>query len=104
MGLFVRKTSFKILGLTLSSKLDWGSEIIYIAKTAFKKIRVLICSMKFLSPKVVLYLYESTIWPCRNTVVMSGPVPLVATWNYWISYKNRYARLLVLHLLHLLNP
>ena len=66
MGLFLRKTSFKILGLTFSSKLDWGSEIISIAKTASKKIRVLICSMKFLSPKVAPYLYESTIWPCME--------------------------------------
>ena len=32
------KLSFKMLGLTFSSKLDWGSYIISIAKTAFKKI------------------------------------------------------------------
>ena len=32
------KSSFKMLGLTFSSKLDWGSYIISIAKTAFKKI------------------------------------------------------------------
>ena len=30
--------SFKMLGLTFSSKLDWGSCIISIAKTASKKI------------------------------------------------------------------
>ena len=36
-----------------------------------------------------------------NTVVMSGLVLLVTTWNCWISYKNRYAGLLVLHLLPL---
>ena len=35
---------------------------------------------------------------------MSGLVLLVATWNCWISYRNRYAGLLVLHLLPLLNP
>ena len=63
MGLFLRKkTSFKMLGLTYSSKLDWGSYIISIAKTASKKIGALICSMKFLSPEVALYLYKSTIW------------------------------------------
>ena len=44
------KSSFKMLGLTFSSKLDWGSYIISIAKTASKKIGALICSMKFLSP------------------------------------------------------
>ena len=43
------KSSFKMLGLTFSSKLDWGSYIISIAKTASKKIGALIHSMKFLS-------------------------------------------------------
>ena len=41
------KLSFKVLVLTFSSKLDWGSYIIYIAKTASKKTGALICSMKF---------------------------------------------------------
>ena len=58
------KSSFKMLGLAFSSKLDWGSYIISIAKTASKKIGALICSVKFLSPEVVLYLYKSTIRPC----------------------------------------
>ena len=48
------KTSFKMLGLTFSSKLDWGCYIVSIAKTASKKIGVLIRSMKFLSPEVAL--------------------------------------------------
>ena len=50
------KLSFKMLGLTFSSKLDWGSYIISIAKTASKKIGALIRSKKFLSPEVALYL------------------------------------------------
>ena len=58
------KTSFKMLWLTFSSKLDWGSYIVSTAKTASKKIGALIHSMKFLSPEVTLYLYKSTIWPC----------------------------------------
>ena len=49
------KSSFKIPELTFSSKLDWGSYIISIAKTASKKIGALICSMKFLSTEVALY-------------------------------------------------
>ena len=57
------KSSFKMLGLTFSSKLDWGSYIISIAKTASKKIGALICSMKFPSPEVALYLYKSIIQP-----------------------------------------
>ena len=51
------KSSFKMLGLTFSSKLDWGSNIVFIAKTASNKIGVLIHSMKFLSPEAALYLY-----------------------------------------------
>ena len=39
------KSSFKILGFTFSSKLDWDSCIISIAKTASKKIRALIRSI-----------------------------------------------------------
>ena len=46
------KSSFKMLGLTFSSKLDWGSYMIYIAKTASKKIGALIRSMKFIFPEV----------------------------------------------------
>ena len=60
------KMFFKVLGLTFSSKLDWGSYIGSIAKTASKKIGALIRSMKFLSPEVALYLYKSTIWPCME--------------------------------------
>ena len=43
----------------------------------------------------------SHVW---NTIVMSRLVLLIALWNCWISYKNGYAGLLVLHLLPLLNP
>ena len=60
------KTFFKMLGLTFSSKLDWGSYIVSIAKAASRKIGALICSMKFLSPEIALYLYKSTIRPCME--------------------------------------
>ena len=60
------KSSLKMLGLTFSSKLDWGSCIISIAKTASKKIGDLIRSRKFLSPEVPLYLLKSTIHPCME--------------------------------------
>ena len=43
----------------------------------------------------------NTVW---NTVVMSGLVLLVATCNCWISYRNGYVGLLVLHCLPLLGP
>ena len=61
-----QKSSFKILGLTFSSKLYWSSCIISIAKTASKKIRALFDSIKFLSPEVTLYLYKPTIRPCME--------------------------------------
>ena len=62
------KPSFKMIGLTFCSKLDWSSYIISIAKTASKKIVALICSMKFLSPEVALYLYKYTLGPCMEYI------------------------------------
>ena len=53
-----------MLGLTFSSKLDWGSYIISIPKTTSRKIGALIGSMKFFSLEVALYLHKSTIHPC----------------------------------------
>ena len=50
------KSSFKMLGLTFSSELDWHSYIISIAKTASKKIGAIIRFMRLLSPEVALYL------------------------------------------------
>ena len=100
MGGFVleEKLSFKMQRLTFSSKLDWSSYIIFIAKTASRKIGALIHSMTFLSAEVALYLYKSTVQPCVEYCCLSRLVPRVATWNCWINYKNRYAGLLVLHL------
>ena len=60
------KSSFKMLGLTFSCKLNCGSYITSIAKTASKKIEALIRSKKFLSLVVALYLYKSTISPCME--------------------------------------
>ena len=66
-SLLEEKSSFKMLGLTFSSKLDCLlNDIVSIAKTASKKIGALIRSMKFLSPEVALYLYKSTLWTCME--------------------------------------
>ena len=86
----MEKSYFKMLGLTFSSKLEWNTFIISIAKTAFEKIEA------FFS-EVVLYLCKSTIWPYMEYFCMSGLVLLFATWNCWISYKSGYGGLLVLH-------
>ena len=59
-------SSFKVLALTFSSKLDWGSYIISIAKTTSKKTGALIPSLKLLPPEVALYLYKSTTRPCME--------------------------------------
>ena len=55
-----------MLGLTFCSKLNWGSYIISIAKTVSKKIAALICSMKFLSAEVALYLNKSALRLCME--------------------------------------
>ena len=93
------KSSFKLLGLTFSSKLDWGSYIVSIAKTASKKIGAWFVLWSFSLLRLFCIsknLSYSNVW---NSVVMSGLVLLVATWNCWISYRNGYAGLFFLHLL-----
>ena len=60
------KSSFKILGLTFSCKLDRGSYILCTTKSASKKSGALICSMKFVSREIALYLYKSTIRSCTE--------------------------------------
>ena len=97
------KTSFKMLGLTFSSKLDWGSYIVSIAKTASMKIGALICSMKFLSPEVALYLYKSTIQSCMEYCCHVWAGAPSCYLELLDKYRNGYAGLLVLHLLPLLN-
>ena len=97
------KSSFKMLGLTFSSKLDWGSYIIFIAKTASKKIGALIRSMKFLSPEVALYLCKSTVRPCMEYCcqVWAGAPSFYLD---LLDKLEKWIRLLVLQLLLLLNP
>ena len=97
------KSSFKMLGLTFSSKLDWGSYIISIAETASKKIGALIHSM-FISLEVALYFYKSTIHPCKEYcchVWAGAPSCFLELLD---KLQNEYAGLLVLHPLLALNP
>ena len=94
------KSSFKMLGVTPSSKLDWGSYIISIAKTASKKTGALIHSRKFFTPEVALYLYKSTIRPCMEYCchVWAG------TPSGSLGLLNKLQKWIVLHFLPLLNP
>ena len=73
-SVFEEKSSFKILGLTFSSKLDWGTYIISIAKTASKKIGALINSMKLLPLEVALYLFLKKLGftPCKAKQPLQG--------------------------------
>ena len=98
------KSSFKMLGLTFSSKLDWGSYIISIDKTASKKMGALIRSMKFLSPEVALYLYKSTIRPWMEYCCHVWTGAASCYLGLLDKLQKEYAQLLVLHLLLLLNP
>ena len=53
-----KKSSFKKVGLTFSSKLDWGSYIISIAKTASKNWNI------DLFYDVSFSIHKSNIRPC----------------------------------------
>ena len=80
------KPPFKMLGLTFSSKLDWGFYIISIAKSTSKKSEALICSMKCITLEVALYLYKSTICPCMEYCCHIWPdiFHLLPLWNLWL--------------------
>ena len=96
-GSVLEEKSIKMLGLIFFSKLDWGSYIISVAKTAPKKIGALVCFMKFLSPEVAQYLYKSTTHPCMEYCC-----------HVWAGAPSCYLELLVKLqkqiLLILLNP
>ena len=73
--------SFKMLGLSFSSRVDLGYYIVSIAKTASKKIGGLIRSINFLSHELALYLYKSNIHSCMKYYCHVWLMLLVATWN-----------------------
>ena len=73
------------------------------AKTVSKKIGDILRSMKFISPEVVLYLHKFTISPCMEYcchVWAGAPSSYLELLD---KTKNRYAGLVVRHLLLLLN-
>ena len=87
------KSSFKMLRLTFSSKLNWGFYIISIAQAASKKIGALICSMKFLSPEGALCLYKSTIWLLRLYKSSIWPC-MEYCYHVWAGAPSCYLELL----------
>ena len=98
-----KKSSFKMLKLSFSSKLDWGSYIISIAKTASKKLEPWFALSNLFLLRLLCISINLPYDHAWNIVVMSGLVLLLATWNCWIRYKNGYAGLLALLLLPFLN-
>ena len=86
MGLFLSKNHLNLLNwigaLTLSP----------LVKLPPRKLEPWFALWNFF---LLRLLCVSINWPCShawNTVVISGLVFLVATWDYWISYKNGYCR------------
>ena len=57
----------KMLGVSFSSKLDWGFYTVCGAKNSFKKFGAFIQAMKFFSDEASLYICKSTIWPCMES-------------------------------------
>ena len=69
------KSYFKKLGFSFSSKLDWCSYNISNSKIPFKKIRALICSIKFFSLEVALNLYKPELGNLVNLLYTPGRFP-----------------------------
>ena len=69
---FEENPSFTMLGLSLSSKSDWATYIVCIAKTASKKTEALNHSMEFLSPEVAFYPMNLPYGLVLNTFVSMG--------------------------------
>lgn len=76
---------------------DAGTVIVSIAKTASRKIRAFICSVKLFLSKLLFICVNQPYDLALNTVVMSGLVLLAATWKCYIIYINRYLRRSVQH-------
>ena len=74
------KSYFKMLRLTFSSKLDWGSYIISIAKTASKKFEPLFILRSLFLLRLLCISLNLTYSHEWNAVITSGLVPLVAFW------------------------
>ena len=72
------KSSLTMLGLTFSSKLNWGS---YFVTIASKKIEALIRSMKFFLLRLLCISINLPYAHAWNTVVTSRQVPLVTASN-----------------------
>ena len=82
MGLFLKKNHLLRRWGCLYLVYWIGALTLPVVKTASKKSGALIRSMKFLSAKVDLYLYKSTIQPCHD----------------WVAVPNYYLDILLVKL------
>ena len=82
---FEEKSSFKILELSFSSKLDWNFCVFCIAKAASKKIGALIGSKEFPSSELALSLHKSLRGPQIVSIAKTtskGLVPWYVIWSF----------------------
>ena len=82
---FIVYSSFKMLELPFSSKLDRGSCIISIAKTTSKKIGALIRFSELLSPEIALYIFKSITRSCMGYCGHFWVVPL----SYYLKLLDK---------------
>ena len=93
------KSSFKMLGLHFSSKLDWGSSI---AKTNLRKLQPLFVLGSLFLLRLLFVSINQPYCLAWNFVI-SRLVLLAAIWICQTSYRNTYVGQLVLHLMPLLS-
>ena len=98
------KSSFKMLGWP--SLLNWigALALSLLLKMPPRKLELWFALWSFFLMWLLCISINLLYGLAWNTVVMSGLLLQVATWKYYISYKNGYAGLSVLLLLPLLNP
>ena len=88
------------------SLLNWIGALtsVLLLKPCPRKLDLWFILWRFLFRRLLCISIDSPYSHAWNTVVMSGLVLLTASWNFYLSYKNRYIGLLVLHLLPFLKP
>ena len=81
-----KTSSFNILGVSFSSKLNIGTYIVSIVKTAFKKSGALVFSLKFLSFDVAACLCKATLYLYK--VDFHRKLSLCVSWLFYLLLGN----------------
>ena len=95
MGLFLRKHHLVRCWGWLS-RLNWigALTLSLLLKLPPRKLERCLALWSFFLQRLLCISTNLPFSQAWDTLVMSGLVLLVATWNWWISYKNGYAGLL----------